>query len=228
MNVLCATKGDRQPQGLEHVPALGKVLTSQAKPWAVAANELLEQASGFKQGALFVDDDITILPHTFDAFDTVKDKADVIGFTLFNGAGDAVISAGYVMHCGNNGVSGPLPQREMLGLFSPVYVAHVTASCMWLSPRALQELRFPIWPGQHHEDVAFTFDAWIKGLKVAYVPGAVLHHVTEANIGATKGVDPAFAQASAVNRQCLDQWIAQHEVARHCAEGRIPVGAVPL
>jgi len=220
VKILCATTGERCPRGLEHAESLdwherNGYLTDSRFGWANAANALLDQAN---DDALFLDDDITLTPSTFHTFPEVDQHADVIGFTLFTRGN--ITSAGF--HALPNGDL--RPQGNLIDLFRPSYVAHVTASCMWISRQVIDAgIRFPVWPGQHHEDVAFTYECWLKGFRVAYVPGVVLHDLDASmGVGATKAKLADFNQQRAVNAQCLRQWIADNDVAGAVKDGRIP------
>jgi len=220
ISVLCATTGARQPRGLEHLPP-HRYLTDGRPGWAPAANALLDQAAQYGDDALFIDDDIELTPESFRFFDAVRDRAEVFGCTLFTGA--AVTSAGF--HAATDGASVQLvPQRNLIDILRPGYVAHVTASCLYLTAPVLASgLRFEVWPGQHYEDVAFTYAAWLRGFRVAYMPGVTFHHMDMAvGVGATKSKLPTFHADRAVNHECLMQWIAAHEVAGAVRDGRIP------
>lgn len=236
IDVLIATKGDRAPLGLPNIPGPYNVFAATDRPWAVAANRLLDGAAQTGNDALFVDDDIELTPETFMAFHDYKDAADVIGFTLINPTPG-----------GNQYQSGPVfmprvwietPDGSLIlqhptafdTILTPCYVAHVTASCMYLSSRLIQAgVRFPVWPGQHHEDVAFTLDAWLRGFRVMYLPGRVIHHMAApGNVGATKAMDPKFNEDRQLNAAYLARWVKDNRVRQACEDGRIPVGLVPV
>lgn len=228
MIVLCATLGQRMPQGLQFLGPM-ELRVSMVKPWAAAANDLLDYAAAQGGPALFLDDDIELTQHSLDWLMSLSREAavpDVVGFTLCNG--EQILSAGYAatVNVDNAVVLQPMRLPYVL---QPFRCAHVTASCMWLSERALRAVRFPVWPGQHHEDVAFTLDAWLHGLSVAYVPGLVFHHIdTQQMAGATKATDPHFAADRAVNAYHLQEWMNEHGVPQALRDGRIPVGVEPL
>ncbi|MGE0289048.1 MAG: glycosyltransferase family 2 protein [Bradyrhizobium sp.] len=253
ITVLCATLGQRLPQGLEYLGGCELHLNGE-KPWAVAANQLLDKAAERGGPALFLDDDIELTEYALSglvgifgyalngltgifgpAIDTAAGALpgkqyppapDVVGFTLCNGA--EVVSAGFAASVQADDTV-TLSPVGMPYIWQPFRCAHVTASCMWLSERAVQQVRFPVWPGQHHEDVAFTLDAWLKGLTVAYVPGLVFHHMDmQQKAGATKSTDPAFAADRAVNAHYLQEWIKDHDIAGALRRGVIPMGAESL
>src|SRR5689334_12875317 len=90
LSVLCATKGDRKPEGLSYIPDEWDYRESHAFPWAVAANELLDGCEG---DALFVDDDIELTADSFMLLDKYRDKADIIGFSLFAPTGGGIAFA---------------------------------------------------------------------------------------------------------------------------------------
>jgi hypothetical protein len=162
LDILCATLG-RLPLGLEHVPGPHRLLTDGRKGWAAASNALLDEACAAGHDALFLDDDVEILPETFSNWARYKPHADVFGWRLKTRAGRA-ISFGHCL----------MPNGWLLPNFDstrPAYVAHVTASVLYIKHAVLAAgLRFPDWPGLHSEDVAFTYDAWLHGFKVAYLP----------------------------------------------------------
>ena len=233
LTVLCATLGDesgqpkRLPRGMQFLGPV-ELRLSTAKPWATAANELLDYAAAKGGPALFLDDDIELTRHSFDWLMSLSATAapDVAGFTLCNG--DQIVSAGFAASVQTDDMV-LLQPMQLPYILQPFRCAHVTASCMWLSERALQRLRFPVWPGQHHEDVAFTLEAWLQGLTVAYVPGLVFHHIDMQHMaGATKAKDPQFAADRAVNAWHLREWIRERGVAQALRDGRIPVGVEPL
>ena len=53
-------------------------------------------------------------------------------------------------------------------------------------------VRFPVWPGVHSEDVAFTYDCWLHGFKVLYVPNRAEHALEPNGVGATKAQTTTF------------------------------------
>lgn len=214
IDVVCATLGRRSPQGLEHAGP-HRLLTDSSPGWATAANALLESATG---DVLHLDDDTELTADSFRLLDQCYDVADVFGFTLFTGGG--ITSAGF--HATADG--GLRPQTAMMDIFRPGLVAHVTASCLYIKRHVLEAgVRFPVWPGQHHEDVAFTYECWLRGFKVAYLPGVVHHHMDQAmRVGATKSTLPTFHADRAVNYDCLQAWIRERGVPAAVADGRIP------
>jgi GT2 family glycosyltransferase len=220
MIALCATTGARQPQGLEHA-GVSSLLTDSRPGWAAAANALLDLAASRGDDALFLDDDIELTADSLRfLWWPLIDAADVFGFTLFTNG--TVTSAGF--HATADG--GLRPQQMLVDIMRPSLVAHVTASCLYIKREVLQAgIRFPVWPGQHHEDVAFTYDCWLRGFRVAYVPGVVHHHMNMAvGVGATKSLLPTFQQDRAINAECLRRWIAEHGVPQAIAAGQIPTG----
>lgn len=222
LTVLCATTGTRIPLGLDSLPP-HTLLTDGRPGWAQAANALLDQAAERGTDALFIDDDIEFTPDSLRLLTPdVLARAEVFGFTLFTGY--AITSAGF--HATLDGGAPQLaPQRNIIDILRPGYVAHVTASCMYLTAAVLRAgVRFPVWPGQHHEDVAFTYECWLRGFRVAYVPGVVYHHLDLAvGVGATKAKLPTFHADRALNHEALQRWVREHDVAAAVRDGRVPM-----
>lgn len=219
IDVVCATLGQRDPIGLEYAGE-HRLLVDGSPGWATAVNALLDRSD---HDVLHIDDDIELTPHSLSLLASVYDHADVFGFTLFTGGG--ISSAGFYTQPDGQLV----PQRNTLDLFRPGLVAHCTASCLYIKRRVIDAgVRFPVWRGQHYEDVAFTFDCWLRGFRVAYVPGVVHHHMDPVGVGATKAKIDGFNAARAVNHTELWRWIAEHDVAGAIRDGRVPTewGAV--
>src|SRR5262245_42037243 len=128
--VLCASKGGKPPAGLEHLPWPHRLLIDSRPGWVHAANALLDEAQASGTDAIFVDDDVTILPETFQGFEAYRGLADVFGFRLLDPAGKTV-HAGYGLTHGN-----PDPGAAC-------YAAHVTASLLYLTAGFLRSgIRF--------------------------------------------------------------------------------------
>ena len=210
-------------KGLDHIPWEYEVHTSTAKPWAKAANDLLDESAARGRDAIFVDDDIEILPETFEVLEPLIPYADVFGFMMLR-PGGSLLSGGH--EATDDGT--PFPMITEPAIHETAYVSHVTASLMYLKRSAVEKLRVPRWPGQHYEDVAFSYDAWLKGLRVLYVPRPCLHDVTNENIGASKGKIPNFWELNGVNRQEMAQWAVGHGVREAIAKRVIPTGRLRL
>jgi hypothetical protein len=207
--ILCATKGDRKPAGLENVPG-GVYWEDTRVGWAKASNALLDRASEEGKDVLFVDDDVTLLPETFEDMEQWR-GADLVGFQLRDG--DRVISAGHYLSPG--GIL--LPNRDA---FTPCYLAHVTASAMYIPHAILAAgVRFPDWPGVHSEDVAFTYAVWLAGFKVLYWPAPVLHSVAENGIGLTKVGEHNLGARLLENSRRLGMWMQEQQVLT-----KVPMG----
>jgi GT2 family glycosyltransferase len=208
--ILVATKGDRQPQGLEHAPA-HTYLEDTRPGWAKASNVLLDRAAAAGADALFLDDDVTLLPETFEDMAQWRTADTVVGFQIRGG--DVVISAGHYLSRG--GIL--LPNRDA---HTPAYMAHVTASAMYIPHAVLAAgVRFPDWPGVHSEDAAYTYDVWLHGFKVLYWPSVVLHEVAENGIGLTKVDEPNLGARLLENARQLGMWMQEHKVME-----RVPTG----
>ena len=217
IDILVATIDEtRRPGGLEHAPAHTVALDTRA-PWAAAANALLDGAAERGHDALFLDDDVILHAASLALLPAYYDKADVFGFTLMSGGG--VASAGLVA----NGSAGLTPPESIRDILTPAYVAHVTTSAIYIKASVLRAgVRFPIWPGAHHEDVAFTYACWLAGFKVAYLPGVIDHPLTPHGAGATKSSDPEFNPKRRINAEHLAVWVEQAGVLSAIQAGRIP------
>jgi hypothetical protein len=215
VDVLVASKGGRRPAGLEHVPWEARVLVDSRPGWVHAANALLDEAADTGHDALFVDDDVTILPETFEGFARYYPLSDVFGFRLRGRPGEEQVGWGLQK-------TNPYPGRAC-------YLAHVTASLMYVRHAVLAAgVRFPVWPGLHFEDIQFTYDCWRRGFAVAYLPLPALHDLGPAEgghmLGATKRHEPDVARRRATNHRCLDRWAEKVNLRGLAEDGRIPFG----
>lgn len=221
LDVLIATTGTRMPGGLKHIPVPYRVLTDTRKGWAASANALLDAADYAGHDALFIDDDVTLLPETLADLATWLPLADVIGFQLWDNGRTRVVSAGHVLQ---NGMLLPNVRTA-----EPGYLAHVTASLMYLKRRVIRAgVRFPEWSGVHSEDVAFTYDVWLRGYRVLYWPAPALHDIQPNNIGATKAHDPDLSARLGQNTSYLHDWMGARGVWDAAARGDIPSGRQPV
>jgi hypothetical protein len=228
LDILVATIDEtRVPGGLEHIGQPFRLLVDTRKGWAEAANALLDAAKG---DALFLDDDATLTATSLALLEKYYGAASLFGFTLITPQGGwergwQVASAG--MGADREGrLSHGTDVRDVM---TPAYVAHVTTSAIYIKHEAIAAgLRFPVWPGAHHEDVAFTFDAWLQGFKVAYIPGLVEHPLTGAGAGATKSASAGFAEQRTINARHLESWIREKDIVGAIAAGKIPLGRRPI
>lgn len=217
VDVLVASKDGVLPKGLEHIPFETRVLVDSRPGWGASSNALLQQSADAGHDAIFIDDDVTILPDTFAGFDKYYPLADVFGFRLRGHQGQSD-QYGWGLQQPN-----PFPDRAC-------YLAHITASLMYIRAGVLKDggLRFPEWPGVHFEDIVFTYDCWLRGYAVAYLPSHALHeiHLGDAGeTGATKRNDPNLIDRKAHNRFLFDRWCQENDLKRAANEGRIPFGA---
>jgi hypothetical protein len=215
VDVLVASKGGLLPVGLENIPWKTRVLVDDRKGWAAAANALLDQSAAAGHDAIFIDDDVTILPETFAGFHRYYPLADVFGFRLRGNTGGD--QCGWGLQKPN-----PYPDRAC-------YAAHVTASLMYLRAEVLQAgVRFPLWPGIHYEDLVFTYDCWYQNFAVAYLPLPALHDIEPAPdgamVGATKRHELHLELRRDVNHRFLDKWAKDHDLRGAADDGRIPFG----
>lgn len=230
LDVCIATLGKRKPTGLRYLGTEGvdyRILTDSSAPWGAAANALLDAS---ENDVLFMDDDIELLPKTVPpkcALNWLAPDADVIGFMLRDPFNTGKLPQGPYICSAQGGQVHPLPAAVGGAMLKPVYCAHVTASLLYVKRSAIDGgLRFPVWPGSHYEDVAFTMDAWVKGFKVAFVPLLAHHHMSNA-AGATKGVDPDFEARRAQNLGLFQQWCIDNGIAEKIGTV-IPSQALPI
>ena len=228
IDILVATIDEtRVPGGLEHIGQPARLLVDTRKGWADASNALLDQA---EHDALFLDDDATLTPTTLSLLEQYYDKADVFGFTLIRPQGGwndgwQVASAGM----GTDREGRLSHGSDVRDVMTPSYVAHVTTSAIYIKHEVIRAgVRFPVWPGAHHEDVVFTFDVWLHGFKVAYLPGLVEHPLTGAGAGVTKSGQAGFAEQRTVNARHLEAWTREKNIIGAIAAGRIPLGRRPI
>lgn len=222
VDVLVASKDGKTPAGLEELEGMNRVmhvthrvLVDSRPGWAAAANALLDQAAESGHDAIFVDDDVTILPEFF-RLRYYYHLADVFGFRLRGRPGQED-------QCGW-GLQRPNPYPD-----KACYCAHVTASLMYVRAEVLQAgVRFPYWPGLHFEDLQFTYECWLKGFAVAYLPLPALHDIAPAAgdvmIGATKRNESNLKERREMNHRCFDKWVADNDIRKAADDGRIPFG----
>lgn len=220
--VLCSTTGKRRPYGLRYLGDYEYIEERNGR-WCEAANALLDRVAG--SAAWFVDDDIE--------FVTLMDTDypfDVTGFNLYAPVGTqiALVSAGHNLAVDH--IAGTVAldaERDPWIIGNAALHAHVTASCLWLSAKATERLRFPVWKGEHYEDVVFTLQAWLDGLTVGRVNVPVLHHMNiQAGVGATKALMPGFLEKRMVNEQALQHWMKDNEIYEAVVDGSIPYRAI--
>lgn len=217
VDVLVASKDGKLPDGLENIPWEINVLMDRRAGWANAANNLLEHAAANGHDAIFVDDDVTILPETFAGFDKYYPLADVFGFRLRG-------QPGRDDQCGW-GLQKPNPHPDRA-----CYVAHVTASLMYVRSHVLTEgqVRFPVWPGSYFEDIVFTYECWYRNFAVAYVPLPALHDIVPgedgAAAGATKRHEMDLQIKRDINHANLGRWCEKNDIKGAADAGRIPFG----
>lgn len=216
VDVLVASKTGREPGGLECLPPwASRVLVDSRPGWAAAANALLDQAAEAGHDALFIDDDVTILPETFAGFGRYYPLADVFGFRLRGQPGQRD-QVGWGLRQENH-----WPDRAC-------YLAHVTASLMYVRADVLKTgVRFPYWPGLHFEDIQFTYDCWLRGFAVAYLPLPARHDIapTPAGmIGSTLRHGTDLQARRELNHRHLDRWAEANDLRGAAIDGRIPFG----
>lgn len=227
LNILVACKEPTTPGGLDRLPGEfphdWRVIYNSSPGWAVASNELLDYASAEGGDALFLDDDAILTEGTLARLPTLYDKAEVFGFTLVDEQGH-ITSAAHELH-----PTGQIFPRSAAMAGTPAYVAHVTTSAIYLKESVLRAgVRFPVWPGIHKEDIAFTLACWLAGQRVLYVPGKVIHPLGDAHVGRTKAQEEGLAEKLAQNDACLTSWMIEQKVMEAARAGQIPFGSRKL
>jgi hypothetical protein len=223
LNILVSTKDGTVPTGLEHLAQPYHLMVNSAPGWAHAANALLDEAAELGGDALFLDDDAILTETSLTRLPALYDKAEVFGFTLIDEDGH-ITSAAHELH-----PTGQIWPRSAAMAGTPAYVAHVTTSAIYLKESVLRAgVRFPIWPGVHKEDVAYTLACWLAGQRVLYVPGKVIHPLTDSHVGRTKAQEQGLQAKLELNNAALTQWMIEHRIMEAARAGRIPFGSRKL
>jgi GT2 family glycosyltransferase len=213
LNILVACKEIKTPGGLEYAGET-QLFYSTLPSWAEAANTLIDHAAEHGGDALFLDDDVTLTAGCLDSVYQHYEAADLFGLDLHDLSGARQVGARHILTD-----EGMIEDWIFPG---PAYVAHCSTSAMYIKASALRSaVRFPIWPGQHWEDLYYCMEAWRQGLKVLAVPGRV-NHAIEHGVGATKRHDPQFWPRWIHNRQAFEAWRAGADLRR------VPRGAIEL
>lgn len=202
LNILVACKEPREPKGLDCLSVPYRIIRSTTAPWGRGANELLDQCQKWGTDALFLDDDTTLVEGSLAGVRDHYDRADLFGLDLHVlGTGERQPGARHLADMSEWVHAGP------------AYVAHVSTSAIYIKAGAIASgLRFPEWHGIHWEDVAFCFEAWLRGLRVLAVPGLVYHDI-QAGAGATKRHDPAFWAKWGANKAAFEAWCGERDLS---------------
>lgn len=216
VDILVATARNCLPKGLDLCPWRIFVHADIHKGWAEASNRLLDVAEANGRDALFLDDDIEILPESFVLLEKHYHEAEVFGFNLMHPQGRR--SYGWIL---------PAPDRIMVDpsfCQDPCYVAHVTTSAIYLKHSVLKAgVRFPVWKGAWYEDVAFTIDCWLAGQRVAYIGGDIVHE-----FGTTKVTMPNGCELNDINLRALADFFHERDVVNRCSGNQVEAGKVPI
>lgn len=217
VNVLMPTlgmKGTAAVDSLVHAPFEVNVIQSSVNGWAAAMNDCLTRR--VPGDCLIMDDDVLVLPHTFDLLEQHYNDADVFGFRLLYPDGRLQHDGGYVTPVAGAGHIFDDGQQ-------PTYTQYVTASLCYVKAHVFDQVpAFNEWPGVQWEDVAFCLDAWRAGLRVLYLPGEAIHEET-----GTKRADTRLSERFGINavhfgnkyrRQCREI----NDLFGH--ERRLPLG----
>jgi GT2 family glycosyltransferase len=224
IDVCVCTLGKREPLGLRYVPDRFRLITSGLAPWPVAANDVLDRS---ENDVLFIDDDIEFLPDSFSHFQNYKERADILGFSLHHPANGTweLQNAGCMYFADGN-------RNDSMEGNEAHYIAHVTASCMYIHRRVVQSgLRFPVWDGVYSEDLAFTLEAWLRGFRVAHIPGVVRHHMKWSEVGLAGSEKAGLGNLRADwkrNREHLARWESDRDITGRVRLGVIPNGRIKI
>lgn len=231
VDVLCATKGERRPAGLENLPFDWEYFEDRSSHWGKAANNLLDLAAERGNDAIFLDDDVEILPTTFDSFLPHQDAAEVFGFSLLGPAlnGVGIQSSGTILVMAKGDLILGSLDHEIIGMTIPVYLAHVGTCLCYIKKEVLKSgVRFPIWGGMHFEDAAFCYDVWRNGFRCLRLPSVGIHHGAPNGAGITKGNDPMFVIKRDINFRAFREWIEETGLVADCQAKKVPLGFFPV
>jgi GT2 family glycosyltransferase len=230
IDVVCASKHLVRPKGLEYLPDSYRLFLSDAPGWGRCANELLDKT---ENDVLFIDDDVELLPGTFDLLAPYYDDAEMFGLSLIGACGtDAdgniiewVQSSGQMITPKNDGVQFRGLDGMVRTLTIPCYIAHVGTCCAYIKKEVIAAgVRFPLWEdGIHQEDTVFCLQAWLKGFRCLRLPSVGFHHGAVNGAGAIKGRDPNFQEKRLINMRRLEAWVKENGVIEACVDGRIPM-----
>lgn len=207
VNIIIPTLGKPHLQtcldSLQHFPFEHRViLARRGNSWPEAINYALDEIGD--GDILLMDDDVEILPGTFDRLEEHYGCGDILGFMLkfpndtIQHAG-GFYSGGLISHIGFKEPAEIMPDY-------PYLVCHATASLLWIKRHVYDDLgKMVIWPGAQYEDVDFSFRALKRGYKICMVPSLAIHAES-----ATKGDSEEFQQKMTTNYE--------HVIARHCCE----------
>lgn len=202
----------------EHAPFKFDLITSSVPGWSAAINDCLRRRTP-GHDVLIIDDDVTVLPSTFDRLARYLKVADVIGFKLLFPDYNLQHGGGMVTMLGRTGHI--MYQEDM-----PSYVAYVTASLCYIKEEVLGAVApLNVWEGVQWEDVALCLDAWEAGYRVAYVPDPAIHKET-----ATKKHDPKFWEKFEINAQAFYEKYERQCIKASTKFGttrRLPIEPVP-
>lgn len=182
VDVVIPSKGQRQLlkclESLRHIPfPYTLYLELGGTSWPEAVNAGLKAG---RRDVILMDDDVEVLPETFEGFDKYYPHADIFGFKL-------LFPDGRLQH------SGGMVTPEVVGhrfedADQAAYMSHVTTSLCFIKRRVLdRQLMAEDYPGCQFEDVDFNFRAVDAGFRVLYVPSPAIHCEST-----TKSTEPGF------------------------------------
>jgi len=177
VDIIIPSKGDPHAMvclaSLKYIPfTYNLFFITKGAGWPEAVNIGFRES---KRDVLLMDDDVTILPETFNGFERFLPYADILGFRLLYSDlkvqhGGSYISKDGIRH-----------RSELLGEDTsyPAYMCHVTTSLCYIKRKVIDKVQIDeSFKGYQFEDVDFSFRAIDAGFKILYTPCPAMHYET--------------------------------------------------